>query len=181
VKIQQDTRSVYIILNEENDRIKIGYSSDPNKRVAGLMTQSGCVLRLLYFTKPIYNYSAIEKCMHNLFHEERLIGEWFSANANIAIERLKSMSHNVKVCSIISKFEKGNNATVIAKQLNVSRSGVVKYLKSRGYMLAPYEIKKIPIKNKKPPVKQIPIIGLSSDRIAEMVRKQKQKKEDIKK
>ena len=135
MKIKQDVASVYIIQNLDlPKRVKIGFSKNVGERMKALRSQSGCEMKLLYKTKPIYNYAEVESDMHRIFDEYRRIGEWFHMNSKYAQARLKDMTSKSETCKIVKHFEDGRNATYIANALNVSRSGVVKYLKSKGYM-----------------------------------------------
>ncbi|MCK5605286.1 GIY-YIG nuclease family protein [Candidatus Pacearchaeota archaeon] len=171
MKIKQDVKSVYIIWNEELKRTKIGFSDNVEKRFYNIMTQSGCRMKLIYHTKPIYNYAQVEYDMHQLFGDKRGIGEWFYIGYEKPVQRLKRMVIDKDVCQIIRHFESGKNPTKIANMIGVSRSGVVKYLNSKGYNLKDtHGINNIPkalIKTKsKAPC-------LSSEIIAEMVAKNK--------
>jgi hypothetical protein len=133
MKIRKNVRSVYLILNEENKRVKIGYSGNPKKRFQAIMTQSGCKMRLYHYTKPIDNYADVEKWMHDLFHDRRGIGEWFDGvNLNVAVKNLIFFASKGQVCRIVKMYEDGKNATYISSVLKVSRSGVLKYLTAVG-------------------------------------------------
>ena len=174
MKIKQDVRSVYIIWNEELKRTKIGFSDNVNKRFQNIMTQSGCRMRLIYYTKPIYNYAQVEGDMHKLFGDKRGIGEWFHTGFEKPVQRLKRMAMENQVCTIIKMFEKGNNSTIISKKIGVSRSGIVKYLNSKGYIL---KDKKEIVNTPKSLVKtKAKTPYLSSEAITAMVEKNKKTK-----
>lgn len=132
MKLDQDARSVYVILNKETNRVKIGYSRDPNKRVRALQHQGGCKMEVIYATKPIYEYAKIEGLVHERFRKQRYYGEWFSITTDAAVCSVQLISKKSEVCSITKRYESGVNPTKIAQKMKVSRSGVVKYLKSRG-------------------------------------------------
>lgn len=150
MRIVQDTRSIYIIYNKELRRTKIGYSVNPVERIRTLQMQAGCDMKLIYHTRPVYNYTSLEAGMHEYFRDSRFLGEWFKIHFKRPLEVLKNMVGGYEVCKIITMFDNGLNPTEIAHKLDVSRSGVVKYLLSRGYL-----IKSRPIKVKKKKMKRI--------------------------
>ena len=168
MKIKQDVRSVYVIYNEELKRTKIGYSSNSEKRFESIMSQSGCRMRLIYFTKPIYNYADVEKNMHRLFEDKRGIGEWFHMSYEKAVQRLKGLVSDKDTCRIVKHYESGKSSTEIGYLMGVSRSGIIKYLKSKGYMLHKHEkitIARCEIRNK-----DITHTNISSNKLVEMVK-----------
>ena len=173
MRIKQDTKSVYIIYNVEVKRTKIGYSSNIEQRLNSLRFQSWCGLRLIYNTKPIYNYADVEKNMHNLFSDRRVVGEWFNIDYKQAVIRLKALVSDDDVCRIVKSYESGKNATRIANSMGVSRSGVVKYLQGKGYMIkkskekliAQSEIRSVDIKH----------TNIPSSRLLDMVKANNEK------
>lgn len=50
-KIKKEPKSIYIIKNLENGRIKIGISENIKSRFENLVCASGCKLELLYVSK----------------------------------------------------------------------------------------------------------------------------------
>jgi len=65
-------------ISDENYRIKIGRSINPEKRLKEL--QTGCPTNLkIEFV--IYNKGCLEKKFHNCFKEIQLTGEWFTYSA----------------------------------------------------------------------------------------------------
>lgn len=169
MKIKEDVASVYIIQNIDlPKRIKIGYSNNVARRLSSLRSQSGCEMELVYKSKPIYNYGEIESGMHKIFIEYRGIGEWFHMNSNLAVNRLIDMTSSSEVCKIVKLFESGRNATYIAKEMDVSRSGIVKYLNSKGYMIPKTQYRRIRKKEREEEAQSITV--LSTDRIQEMVK-----------
>lgn len=152
MRIVQDTRSIYIIYNKELRRTKIGYSVNPLERIKTLRLQGGCDMELIYCTKPVYDYGSLEAGMHEHFRDNRYLGEWFKIPFKNPLAVLRSMVNGYEVCKIITMFDNGLNSTEIAHKLDVSRSGVVKYLLSRGYFIK----KKVqPVKPKKKKMKRI--------------------------
>lgn len=135
MKIQGDTRSVYIISNNELNRVKIGFSNNVESRFNNIRTQSGCIMTLEYYTDPIINYSQVEKMMHKVFKKHRYIGEWFNITIEEAVDTLKQISQDEPICEVVRMYKDGWNATLIASTLGVSRSGVVKHLHLKGYTI----------------------------------------------
>lgn len=65
---------VYFIANESSGAIKIGYSSDPEKRLSDLQVASPAKLRLI---GRIPGGAELERQLHQKFWSLRLNGEWF--------------------------------------------------------------------------------------------------------
>lgn len=72
---------VYFIAQQNNDRkVKIGYSQNPNKRLKSLSTSSPSPLLLLgYFNGTM----GTEKETHEKFNKFHLKGEWFNLNGEM--------------------------------------------------------------------------------------------------
>jgi len=70
------TRSIYLILNEDNDHIKIGISKNATKRVKQLQTGSSSKLTLLY-EREVEHASKVERNLHQYYKDYRVHGEWF--------------------------------------------------------------------------------------------------------
>jgi T5orf172 domain. len=66
---------VYVIENE-NGRVKIGKSVDPEKRIMSIQMISGYKVVRKYITPELHQYSKLETFFHNHFNENRSIGEW---------------------------------------------------------------------------------------------------------
>lgn len=65
---------VYFILNEKGDRVKIGFSRDPQKRMRQLQTANAQRLTLL---ATIPGTKEDEKYLHARYRNYRGINEWF--------------------------------------------------------------------------------------------------------
>jgi len=136
MKIKQDVRSVYVILNKDTKRVKIGFSNNPETRRKTLENHSGSRMTIIYQSKYVYNYAEVERDMHNLYLDKRYFGEWFIVDAFHVAKRLKSLVVNSKSCIIIKHFNNNKNPTQIASILGVSRSGIVKYLTEKGILIS---------------------------------------------
>ncbi|KQR33103.1 GIY-YIG nuclease family protein [Deinococcus sp. Leaf326] len=71
------TGFVYVILNPDNGRVKIGHSIDVQGRVQTLRNQTGAELQLL-IAEPSADAYASEQAVHLALLEHRRHGEWFS-------------------------------------------------------------------------------------------------------
>lgn len=76
---------VYFILDANSNAIKIGWAKDVNKRMRTFQTSSPARLRLLKSVKVKGAVAAqeLERSLHQRFHANRLIGEWFKAEGDL--------------------------------------------------------------------------------------------------
>lgn len=77
---------VYVIASDPQGPVKIGYSADPQKRLAQL--QTGHADRLhLYHAEPFTPDRAplFEKIIHKTVNHHRRTGEWFGLSVKSAI------------------------------------------------------------------------------------------------
>ena len=129
----EETKCIYVILNTENGRIKIGMSSNVSKRFEALKYSGGCKLELLYNTLPVVNAYIFESRLHKIFSEYRYIGEWFTVDFTTAIDMIKKLTVDYEICGVCEMFRSGVNPSNIAKEYNVSRSCIVNHLAVRGF------------------------------------------------
>lgn len=127
----KDKRSIYIIRNKRLGQFKIGISKDPERRRIQLMGAAGCQLDLMYNTKPVENYTQVEKYMHALYSNYRGFGEWFTCDYKNAIVRLKVMIKDGDDCTIVNNYLKGYTAAEIGYKTKVHPEGLRAYLKMR--------------------------------------------------
>lgn len=78
---------VYVILAND-ETIKIGVTVQPYTRFRQIENASGKTITDWVLSKPCSNYFEIERDMHEKFKLNRLEGEWFKCNFNIAKELL---------------------------------------------------------------------------------------------
>lgn len=80
---------IYFIQQGEDGPIKIGYSTNPRKRLDKLSTASPYPLRML---KIVPGGPALERQLHNRFSHSQLEGEWFKPTEELLefIQNLKS-------------------------------------------------------------------------------------------
>jgi len=129
----RDTRKVYLIWNTEVEKMKIGISRNVKSRIRALRSIVGCELELYYATKFIGEFFELEGYMHEYFKDYRIMGEWFKIDKTIVLNVLKDAEMEYLECEIVKMFNGGLNATKIADKLGVSRTAVVKNLKSKGF------------------------------------------------
>jgi hypothetical protein len=110
------TKNIYkqevVYIAEFEDLIKIGRTSNPQKRIRTLTTQSGRNIKRVAYTKPILNYSKIEREMHKIFKENRTVGEYFDLPFAIACEQLKKLKLETATEKQLSEFEKQDKETI---------------------------------------------------------------------
>lgn len=86
----KENGTVYIIKTESN-KVKIGRSKTPEKRINVLRTQSGSEILESYISEVCSNYEKLELEMHKIFKTNRKIGEWFEIDFSKAVETLKGL------------------------------------------------------------------------------------------
>lgn len=65
---------IYFIADRDSNRVKIGISNDPEKRLASLQTANGGKLEILFV---VQGDAKLEQSYQNQFKHLRLSGEWF--------------------------------------------------------------------------------------------------------
>lgn len=74
---------VYIV--QYQDRVKIGISDNPKKRLAGLQNGMGASFDSIWLIGPIDNANLVEQAAHNRLKKFRTLGEWFITTERKAI------------------------------------------------------------------------------------------------
>ncbi|MGG6294977.1 GIY-YIG nuclease family protein [Leptolyngbya sp. AN02str] len=84
-KLAHQSHFIYFVLNEDSNAIKIGRAKDLAKRLKTLQTSSPAKLKLIKSIQVEGSEDAhkLEQSLHKQFHEIRLAGEWFKAEANL--------------------------------------------------------------------------------------------------
>lgn len=72
---------VYFMLNSKKQVVKIGYSTDPHKRMGGVITGSSDELSIIGVIKD--GSQKLEFAIQNLFAEFHIRGEWFEYSRKI--------------------------------------------------------------------------------------------------
>ena len=78
------------ILQKENKLIKIGVSINPQKRINAIRTHSAENFENVFISKKTKEYKCLERKMHQVFKKERVMGEWFNVDFNLAKDFLES-------------------------------------------------------------------------------------------
>lgn len=81
---------VYVVENE-NHKVKIGQTINPDRRIATLETQGGYRIVSRYVTKELYQYSQLELFLHDKFREYRDVGEWFNCEFSTVKEYVDTL------------------------------------------------------------------------------------------
>ena len=66
---------VYLIANEDRTQVKIGVSTNPERRLRTLSTANACALHLLY---QVVGGRSAEKALHDKFKKHHIRNEWYS-------------------------------------------------------------------------------------------------------
>ena len=88
-KAQRDGRQGYVYLISDGTAYKVGYSVNPNKRVAELQTGNPRKLSLL---ASIPGTEADEKALHQKYISDNLLQEWFAASPELRSEFIKEVA-----------------------------------------------------------------------------------------
>lgn len=113
---------VYVIQNQ-NGLVKIGSSVTPKDRISVIENQGGFRYVNKHLLGSIWGYEEIEKKLHVLFNNERVIGEWFAIDISTVINKIED---NIWVNNEILQYIKS-----IRKPLSTRKVSLEK--KSNGY------------------------------------------------
>jgi transcriptional regulator with XRE-family HTH domain len=138
---------VYVIERDES-LVKIGFSTNPTKRIGGISSQGGFSLTRVWMSLPNQNSKIIERAAHKNFADFRGIGEWFSARFDDVVSNIsmqfsnliseKSTSNNISeldIKTITGRISYAMNIAGIkqidiANHLNISCSAVSQWFSS---------------------------------------------------
>lgn len=83
-----EMRSYVYVMGRKDGPVKVGISTNPQSRLNGI--QTGCPFRIkILHLEPMHDRAhAIwhEENFHAVYSQDRLIGEWFNIDAELAIE-----------------------------------------------------------------------------------------------
>jgi hypothetical protein len=85
---------VYVICGDHG-MSKIGVSTDPNSRIAGLQTGSPFPLKFEYIGMTAGDGYDIEAAAHELLDRHRGSGEWFSVPPEMAVAAVSAAAHKL--------------------------------------------------------------------------------------
>lgn len=100
--------SVYLILDADNNRVKIGHSRHPLKRLRQLQTGSSAKLILIGVIAAAIE---VEKRLHDEMHEHHVHSEWFSGGED-AVKWLNRQTGGAPMCRTWARL-------VPAREINV--------------------------------------------------------------
>lgn len=112
---------VYFIHAESTNRVKIGYSENPTKRVCELQTGSPYFLKLI---KTWPGSTGLERAVHESFSGRRRVGEWFEIEEfefPEALEMIDSLIGLFAVASIVTKKTKQTKVQDVPADVEVFR------------------------------------------------------------
>lgn len=91
---------VYLIRAGASGPVKIGWASDPHKRLAQLQSGNHEQLRLLDCDQfPVEDAREIERDLHQTFAAQRIRGEWFRAEGPVLQLIEAVVDHGVSVAA----------------------------------------------------------------------------------
>lgn len=80
---------VYVIQNELG-LVKIGFANKPDKRIDSIAANSGLKIVNRHVSPPCFNFTDIEKQLHQYFSHARKHGEWFDLPFENAVDALNA-------------------------------------------------------------------------------------------
>lgn len=126
----KDYGVVYVMYNSDLNIIKIGKSRFIENRVLSLSNSSGCEIILIYTSKPINNYSQVERLAHERFKDKRrAYGEWFNMNGPDAYIFISKLIEIDNIHPVARMYEDKVSIADIALKYDVSRAYITKLLK----------------------------------------------------
>ena len=81
------------ILQKENKLVKIGVSVNPEKRINAIRTHGAEKFINVFISSKTESYKEIERQLHSFFKKERVMGEWFNVDFDVAKERIEIFSN----------------------------------------------------------------------------------------
>ncbi len=88
--------AIYFIIENENlidQRIKIGFSKEPGKRLKTLQTGNSRKLALMGWIET-KNDRALEKQLHQKYEAYQVLNEWYEIDHELVLEELKNSATN---------------------------------------------------------------------------------------
>lgn len=81
---------VYVLVNPDNKRVKIGVTQDIEQRLYTLRMASGSKIYVFYITPILNKAYTLETITHKYFASKRFLGEWFNIDPNEAVRFIKT-------------------------------------------------------------------------------------------
>jgi hypothetical protein len=76
---------LYVIADDYNDIVKLGYSEDPLRRCAELQTGNPNTLRVVHHAWAGDRCAVLESVLHREFAHHRVRGEWYRIPSDRAV------------------------------------------------------------------------------------------------
>lgn len=86
------TEGYVYAIQKENKLVKIGVSVNPEKRINTIRTHSAEVILNIFISEKTNKYKEIERKIHQMFKKERVMGEWFNVDFQLAKQRIEDFS-----------------------------------------------------------------------------------------
>jgi hypothetical protein len=120
--------ATYFLRAGETDKIKIGWSEDPEARRTELQTAHW---EALQFIRLIEGPQSVERWLHRQFAERRIHLEWFTFDDRmLTIEPPSLVLTGQQDAETLRIIEALGGATVIAEALGINRNAVVQWYKN---------------------------------------------------
>jgi Rha family phage regulatory protein len=87
---------VYVLSNSDNGYLKVGVSSNVDKRIKQLQTGSWAELSVEYRSMVCSNSFDIESTVHEKLRSKRVRGEWYDVSISDAISLIESEDHQLR-------------------------------------------------------------------------------------
>lgn len=126
----------YLYIIEDGSAYKIGYSSDPNKRLSTLQVGNRSKLRLLYIVefecKALAYLAEVE--VHTLLKEYSIRGEWFSLTLDQITSLIRRFpSDSVTSIEYTQRILVSHNFVKILRQVSSAELHVIDILSGEAY------------------------------------------------
>lgn len=83
-------KNIYVMLADDG-KVKIGVSKDVSKRIKSIENAKEVKIINTFKTKKCSNPHTVERACHELFKDNRVFGEWFDLNFEVAINGVKDI------------------------------------------------------------------------------------------
>lgn len=119
---------IYVIKNDETNRIKIGISDNAISRLRALEHASGCKLKMLYFSITLKNARDVEQLIHHELREFRHLGEWFNIDDEEAISTTAKFIMGYG--KIVNHSNKESKKDIVSQEYRIGSSRKVDAVKN---------------------------------------------------
>lgn len=125
---------VYVIKNDDTNRIKIGISDSIGNRAKALEHASGCKLKVLHLSITLRNARDVEQLIHYELREHRYLGEWFNVDDEKAINTTAKFVIDYGKIANQNKVKEPNNEIFQEyKVVGLNKGDIIKNLNLSDY------------------------------------------------